>query len=115
MAALELLGRKWALRVLWELHHHSPCSFRGLQKLCGDLSPTVLNSRLTELREAGIIALRKNEGYIITGEGIALGKIILDLNEWAMHWAQRVKIGPDDVPAWSKDWKAKELSPRRKK
>ena len=41
MALLDLLGRRWAL-----------------QKLCGDISPTVLNSRLSELREAGIVELR---------------------------------------------------------
>jgi DNA-binding HxlR family transcriptional regulator len=97
MAALELLGRKWALRVLWELHQNSPCSFRTLQKLCGDISPTVLNSRLTELRETGIIALREKEGYIITDEGISLGSIILQLDAWAKKWASRMKIDLDDA------------------
>lgn len=88
MVALDLLGRRWALRILWELHQNGPSSFRTLQKLCGDISPTVLNSRLAELRETGIIELREGGGYIITEEGIALGKIIEQLNSWAKRWAE---------------------------
>lgn len=89
MAVLDLLGKKWALRVLWELYHEAPCTFRTLQKLCGDISPTVLNSRLRELRESGIIENRENEGYVITDEGKALGAIILQLNDWSKRWAER--------------------------
>jgi DNA-binding HxlR family transcriptional regulator len=89
MAILDLLGRRWALRILWELHQSGPCSFRSLQKLCGDISPTILNSRLKELREAGIVELRGGEGYSITAEGIVLGRIIVQLNTWAKSWAER--------------------------
>lgn len=89
MAILDLLGRRWALRILWELHQNGPNSFRTLQKLCGDISPTVLNSRLKELREAGIVELRDGEGYFITEEGVALGKIIDQLNILAKRWAGR--------------------------
>ena len=87
MAILDLLGRRWALRILWELHQNGPNSFRTLQKLCGDISPTVLNSRLKELREAGIVELRGAEGYCITEQGVALGGIIVQLNIWAKGWA----------------------------
>jgi DNA-binding HxlR family transcriptional regulator len=86
MAILDLLGRRWALRILWELHQSGPHSFRTLQKLCGDISPAVLNSRLKELREAGIVDLQGGEGYFITQQGIALGKIIEQLNIWAKGW-----------------------------
>ncbi len=103
MAALDLLGRRWALRILWELNQNGASSFRDLQKLCGDISPTVLNTRLSELRETGIIAQRDKEGYVITEEGIALGKIILMLNAWAERWAGRMNVGeasrPDIVKA----------------
>lgn len=87
MAILDLLGRRWALRILWELHQSGPNSFRTLQKLCGDISPTVLNLRLKELREAGIVELRDGEGYLITEEGVTLGRIIDQLNIWAKRWA----------------------------
>ncbi|HNR90538.1 MAG TPA: helix-turn-helix domain-containing protein [Spirochaetota bacterium] len=96
MAALEILGRRWALRVLWELHKNSPCSFRALQKLCGDISPTVLNVRLSELREAGIISLREKEGYVITDEGVELGAILLQLDAWAKRWAARISAHERD-------------------
>jgi DNA-binding HxlR family transcriptional regulator len=88
MAILDLLGRRWALRILWELHQGGPHSFRTLQKLCGDISPTILNSRLKELREAGIVDLREGGGYLITEQGIALGRIIVQLNTWAKGWAK---------------------------
>jgi DNA-binding HxlR family transcriptional regulator len=96
MAALDLLGRRWALRILWELRQNGASSFRDLQRLCGDISPTVLNTRLSELRATGIIAQRDKEGYVITEEGIALGKIILMLNAWAERWAGRMKV--DEAP-----------------
>ncbi len=110
MAALDLLGRRWALRVLWELYQNAPCTFRTLQKLCGDISPTVLNSRLSELREAGIIKLMEKEGYVITGEGRALGAIILQLNDWSKRWASRMNMGQKDGHS-----KARDKSARNKK
>ncbi|MBA4367797.1 MAG: transcriptional regulator [Desulfobacterium sp.] len=91
MVLLDLLGRRWSLRILWELYQNGPSSFRTLQKLCGDISPTVLNARLSDLREAGIIELLDREGYVITAEGLALGKIIEQLNMWAEDWAKRVE------------------------
>ena len=50
MALLDLLGRRWALRLIWELRE-GPLVFRALQARCG-VSPSVLNTRLAELREA---------------------------------------------------------------
>ncbi len=91
MVLLDLLGRRWSLRILWELYQNGPSSFRTLQKLCGDISPTVLNARISDLREAGIIELLDREGYVITAEGLALGKIIEQLNMWAEDWAKRVE------------------------
>lgn len=93
IAVLNLLGRRWSLRILWELHQNGPSSFRALQRFCGDISPTVLNTRLSELREAGIIALRGGEGYVITEEGLELGRIINDLNMWAKSWAEKTVSG----------------------
>ena len=55
MAALDLLGRRWTLRVLWELRDGSAASFRELRERCDKMSTSVLNQRLTELREAGLI------------------------------------------------------------
>ena|SRR4030043_1898898 len=107
MAALDLLGRRWALRVLWELHINGPSSFRTLQKLCGDISPTVLNTRLTELRETGIVALKAKEGYVITDEGMALGAIILQLKEWSERWALCIQTDQNEGYNKTKDKSAR--------
>ena len=50
-----LLGRRWVLRVLWELREEPAETFRDLQMRCGNISSSVLNQRLRELREAGIL------------------------------------------------------------
>jgi DNA-binding HxlR family transcriptional regulator len=89
---LELLGRRWSLRILWELNQNGASSFRVLQEYCGGISPTVLNARLFELREAGIIALREGEGYVVTAEGLKLGGIVEQLNTWAREWARRAGV-----------------------
>ncbi len=91
MVLLDLLGRRWALRIIWELVQSEPSSFRALQKLCGNISPTVLNSRLTELREADIVELRKGEGYGLTIEGKNLVSSLSELDTWSKRWALREK------------------------
>ena len=62
MALLDLIGRRWSLRIIWELRAE-PANFRALQARCDALSPTVLNTRLRELRGAGIL----DHGAGITG------------------------------------------------
>ena len=47
MALLDLLGRRWALRILWELRDET-LTFRELRGACDTMSPTVLNQRLAE-------------------------------------------------------------------
>jgi DNA-binding HxlR family transcriptional regulator len=86
MALLDLLGRRWALRILWELRK-DPLTFRELQARCGGMSPSVLNSRLSELREAGIVE-GGEEGYALTREGRRLLKDLAPLQRWAERWAR---------------------------
>lgn len=87
MALLDLLGRRWSLRVLWELHRN-PLTFRDLQAACGQISPTILNTRLRELRAAAIVA-QDDAGYALTGEGVELVKELTGLHIWAERWAKR--------------------------
>ena len=54
MALLDLLGRRWTLRILWELRAASR-TFRELQAACDGASPSVLNTRLKELRQANLV------------------------------------------------------------
>jgi DNA-binding HxlR family transcriptional regulator len=88
MALLDLLGRRWALRVLWELRD-GPESFRALRERCEGVSPSVLNARLAELRASGLVELRAGEGYALTRAADALAPTLLDLDRFANRWARR--------------------------
>lgn len=87
MALLDLLGRRWALRLVWELRDGS-LLFRELQERCDGMSSSVLNQRLRELREAGIVEPAPR-GYALTDEGRRLIDAYAPLNEWAERWAAR--------------------------
>jgi len=89
MALLDLLGRRWALRVLWELRDGSAPTFRELQARCGDVSSSVLNDRLGELRDAGIVSSQPGGGYRLTAEGDHLLGALAPLDAWAKRWAKR--------------------------
>ncbi|WP_405241818.1 winged helix-turn-helix transcriptional regulator [Lentisalinibacter salinarum] len=84
MALLDLLGRRWTLRVLWELRDQR-LSFRQLRERCDNVSPTSLNRRLRELREAGLVDL-EDEGYGYTQRGRELGERLMGLSEWSQAW-----------------------------
>ncbi len=91
MALLDLLGRRWALRVIWELRGE-PLSFRETQARCGAISSSVLNDRLTELRAAGIVETG-DDGYRLTSEGRELLVVYAPLEAWAERWAERDRRG----------------------
>ncbi|ABS64013.1 transcriptional regulator, HxlR family [Parvibaculum lavamentivorans DS-1] len=90
MALLDLLGRRWVLRIVWELREQ-PLNFRELQAACGGLSPSVLNSRMAELREALIVELRPDEGYALTKLGRELLSQLAPLTSWSEKWAKALK------------------------
>lgn len=90
MVVLDLLGRRWALRILWELRDGEPATFRTLRARCDDVSPTVLNTRLGELRDAGILE-HDGEGYRLTGDGADLLHALEPIHDWSETWAKRVK------------------------
>lgn len=91
MALLDLLGRRWALRVLWELRDGNALTFRQLQARCGDISSSVLNDRLRELRDAGIATAEPARGYQLSSEGRDLMQALGPLDAWAKRWAKRTK------------------------
>jgi DNA-binding HxlR family transcriptional regulator len=87
MALIDLLGRRWTLRVVWELRA-GRLTFRALQDACDGVSPTVLNDRLRELRETRLIDLAPAEGYGLTTLGRELITVFLPLVEWSKRWAR---------------------------
>jgi DNA-binding HxlR family transcriptional regulator len=85
MALLDLLGRRWCLRIVWELRG-DPLTSRGLRTACDEVSPTVLQARLTELREAGFVELGEAGGYGLTPQGRELYETFMPLNQFAERW-----------------------------
>src|SRR5262245_20001922 len=95
MALLDLLGRRWAMRVLWELRAER-LSFRALQEVCGGLSPAVLNARLRELRDARLVDLPDGKGYGLSPLGRELLERFSPLLAWADRWARAGSKQPVD-------------------
>jgi DNA-binding HxlR family transcriptional regulator len=85
MALLDLLGRRWSLRILWELRDE-PLTSRALRTACDEASPTVLQARLTELREAGFVELGEGGGYGLTPLGRELSATFMPLHRFAERW-----------------------------
>ena len=85
MALLDLLGRRWAMRIIWELRE-SPLTFRQLQERCDAMSPTVLNQRLRELRDTGIIEIAEPGGYTLSSAGTSLLQSMMPLLKWSDDW-----------------------------
>jgi len=88
MRLLDLLGRRWTLRIVWELREQ-PRRFRDLQDLIG-ASPTIVNTRLAELREAKLVELDEAVGYRLTALGKELLQLFLPLHTWSEKWAKAV-------------------------
>ena len=80
--ALELAGRRWALRIAWELRG-GPLSFRGLQAACGHVSPSVLATRLHEMGDLQIVENIPRLGYRLTASGERLFQVLAELNKWS--------------------------------
>lgn len=78
---LDVIGRRWALRILWELRD-GPLSFRALRTAADEISPSVLNTRLAELRDLGVVEMG-DAGYCLTPAGRELGDLLMDLDRWA--------------------------------
>jgi DNA-binding HxlR family transcriptional regulator len=78
---LDLLGRRWALRLVWELRR-STLSFSDLRERTG-ISPSVLSARLGELSAAGVLERAVGRRYQLSGPGRELARILYELNRWA--------------------------------
>ena len=87
MVLLDLLGRRWTLRIIWELRS-ARLSSRSLREVCGDISPTVLQTRLNDLRAAGFVDLERPGGYALTALGRELLTRFLPLQAFADTWAR---------------------------
>lgn len=85
MALFDLLGRRWAMGVLWTLCETGPSTFRKLQENCETISPAVLNQRLKELQAAQLVT-RTDEGYAPTPFGCEIHALLVPLGQSAHRW-----------------------------
>ena len=92
MAALDLLGRRWSLRILWELGR-GPLGARALRARCDDMSTSVLYARLGELVDVGLVRTDADGAYELTPLGADLGRAIAPLDAWAQRWARAARRG----------------------
>lgn len=88
MVLLDSLGRRGALRLLWELRDGRQLTFRALLEAC-ESNPGALNTRLKELREIGLVEHRDG-GYLLTDFGTEVGKLLTSLNRVADRQLGRV-------------------------
>jgi DNA-binding HxlR family transcriptional regulator len=84
MVVLDVLGRRGALRLLWELRD-GPLNFRALQQAC-DSNPGSLNARLKDLRELGTVH-HEDGGYRLSESGRSLMETLVNLQDWSEQWA----------------------------
>ncbi|MGS2739598.1 winged helix-turn-helix transcriptional regulator [Sinomicrobium sp. M5D2P17] len=89
MALLDLLGRSWAMGIIWHLSA-GPSTFRRLQDYCETISPTTLNKRLKELTQARFIE-KTPDGYTLTSMGKEVFELLSPLGCWAKNWAENLK------------------------
>lgn len=92
---LSLLESRYAIRVLWALRDGHAQTFRLLQDSVGGITPNTLNTRLKELREAGLVT-HGPDGYGVTPSGVDLLKRLADLQAFAGKWvtSQAKKVAP---------------------
>lgn len=93
---MDLLGRRWALRILWELRDE-PLGARALRNRCGGMSSSVLYERLAELASAGLLTRDEAGAYLLTDLGADLVPALESLDSWARRWSEALRE-PDRSP-----------------
>jgi len=86
LVLFDALGRRGALRMLWELRDGRALTFRALLSAC-ESNPGVLNTRIKELRGLHLVD-HNGTGYCLTEHGLGLVTALGPVNVWATAWAQ---------------------------
>jgi DNA-binding HxlR family transcriptional regulator len=95
MAALDLFGRRWSLRIIWELRSGS-LGFRALQQRCDAMSSSVLRQRLSELVDARLVRQEPDASYVLTDLGEEAYRALRPLVRWSNDWA--TALAPAEEP-----------------
>lgn len=86
MALFDLLGRRWAMGIVWQVAENGPATFRQLETLCETISPAVLSTRLKELQAAQLVE-HSADGYQVSRRGRELYDMLVPLGGWSKKWA----------------------------
>ncbi|WP_431046501.1 winged helix-turn-helix transcriptional regulator [Streptomyces sp. P1-3] len=87
-AAMDAVGGKWKVLILWALYHHAP-RFGELRRLIPGISEKVLVQQLRELEAIGVVHREVYEElplrveYSLTPSGVALHEALGPLGAWA--------------------------------
>ncbi|MEU1982708.1 helix-turn-helix domain-containing protein [Nocardia sp. NPDC019395] len=88
LAAIDLLGQRWMLRVVWELEP-GPLGFLELRRRMGNCSSSMLSNRLQQLQAAGLVEKHGPKGaYELTTAGVGLSEGLQPLWDWSESWAR---------------------------
>ena len=98
--ASELLGDRWTFLIMRELLSGG-CRFNEFLRGLGNISPSLLTTRLRNLEKAEILERKKIKGqqgyeYYLTNAGKEALPIIEALGKWGMDWA-RDQINDDEL------------------
>ncbi len=88
--ALELIGRRWTGSILKVISDRS-LRFGEIRSEIPGLSDRLLDARLTELEDEGIVVRDKATGevrYSLTEKGVGLGPVFGALTGWAKGFAE---------------------------
>jgi DNA-binding HxlR family transcriptional regulator len=87
--AADLLGRRWALAILWASAEAGAVRFNEFKQTLEGIPPRTLAARLAELEEAGILERRvldtrpPRAEYRLTDAGRRLGTLVEAMHAWA--------------------------------
>jgi DNA-binding HxlR family transcriptional regulator len=88
----KVLGRRWTVLILSNLHTKDPVRFNELKRLLTGISSVVLSNRLLEMDREGLISKKiypeipPKVEYRLTERARELGVILNDLGRWAGRW-----------------------------
>jgi DNA-binding HxlR family transcriptional regulator len=98
MAALDLFGRRWSLRIIWELRD-GELGFRPLRQRCDNMSSSVLRQRLTELLDARLLYQLPDSRYALTPLGHRAYQALRPLTRWSHEWSEELLKSAAEPPA----------------
>lgn len=93
--ALDIIGQKWKLPILWYMYEKQPIRYNELKRKLASITNVMLTKSLRELEGAGLVSrVQYNEipprvEYSLTDRGEALIPTLKELYKWGQEQMQR--------------------------